>query len=119
MSVQTYASGASTAAKPLLWLHGEIKTPPFGAAARVEAGVGLRRLQRGESLSMPLSRPMPSVGARCHELRIRDRDANWRILYRVDTDAIVVVAVFQKTTRATPPHVLQTAKARLRQYDAI
>jgi phage-related protein len=106
-----------TADKPLLWLHGAIKTPPFGSAARVEAGVALRRLQRGEVLSMPLSRPMPSIGTRCHELRIRDRDANWRILYRIDTDAIVIVAVFAKTTRATPPHVLQTAKARLRQYD--
>ncbi|TFH43207.1 MAG: type II toxin-antitoxin system RelE/ParE family toxin, partial [Lysobacterales bacterium] len=25
--------------KPLVWLHGEIKTPPFSAAARIEAGV--------------------------------------------------------------------------------
>lgn len=81
--------------------------------------MALRRLQRGDSLSMPLSRPMPSIGARCHELRIRDRDANWRILYRIDTDAIVVVAVFAKATRATPPHVLQTAKARLQHYDAL
>ena len=34
--------------KPLAWLHGEIKTPPFSADARLEAGVLLRRLQRGE-----------------------------------------------------------------------
>jgi len=39
--------------KPLAWLHGEIKTPPFSTAARVEAGVLLRRLQRDESLAMP------------------------------------------------------------------
>ena len=43
--------------RPLAWLHGEIKTPPFSAAARIEAGVLLRRLQRGESLAMPHSRP--------------------------------------------------------------
>ena len=24
--------------KPLVWLHGEVKTPPFSADARIEAG---------------------------------------------------------------------------------
>jgi hypothetical protein len=46
-----------SADKPLVWLRGEIKTPPFSAAARVEAGVLLRRLQRGEKLALPRSRP--------------------------------------------------------------
>ena len=50
--------------RPLVWLHGEIKTPPFSTAARVEAGVLLRRLQQGERLSLPMSRPMPNLGAR-------------------------------------------------------
>jgi hypothetical protein len=48
--------------KPLAWLHGEVKTPPFSKAARLEAGFLLRQLQRGELLSMPKSRPMPSIG---------------------------------------------------------
>lgn len=39
--------------EPLVWLHGEVKTPPFSAAARLEVGVLLRRLQRGERVSMP------------------------------------------------------------------
>jgi len=60
--------------KPLVWLHGEIKTPPFTADARVEAGVLLRRLQRGEGLSLPHSRPMRDIGRRCHELRVPDED---------------------------------------------
>ena len=58
--------------KPLVWLHGEIKTPPFGTTTRLEAGCLLRQLQQGAKLSMPLSRPMPSIGAHCHELRIDD-----------------------------------------------
>ena len=58
--------------KPLIWLHGEIKTPPLSVSARIEAGVLLRRLQRGEGLSLPESRPMPTIGPRCHELRIGD-----------------------------------------------
>jgi phage-related protein len=102
---------------PLVWLHGEIRTPPFGAGARIEAGVLLRRLQKGEKLSLPHSRPMPTIGERCHELRIRDREENWRIVYRVDSDAIVIAEVFSKTTKQTPKPVIDTCRRRLRRYD--
>lgn len=87
--------------KPLVWLKTELKTPPLSEAARIEAGVALRRLQRGERLEMPLSRTMPSIGARVHELRIRDGKGGvfWRIVYRVDEDAIVIAAVFKKKDR--------------------
>lgn len=103
--------------KPLVWLQGEIKTPPFTQAARIEAGVLLRRLQQGENLELPQSRPMPSIGTHCHELRIRDLEKNWRIIYRIDDDAIVIVEVFSKTTRATPMSVINTCRKRLRRYD--
>ena len=75
--------------KPLVWLRGEIKTPPLSNAARIEAGHLLRKLQMGELLSLPHSRPIPSIGSRCHELRIDDQDKTWRVLYRIDDDAIV------------------------------
>jgi len=103
--------------KPLVWLHGAVKTPPFSQEARIEAGVLLRQLQEGESLGLPHSRPMPSIGTRCHELRIRDADKNWRIVYRIDDDAILIVEVFNKTTRATPKHAIALCKKRLSQYD--
>ena len=77
--------------KPLVWLKGEVKTPPFSPAARLEAGYLLRLLQEGESLGLPHSRPMPSIGARCHELRIHDESGIFRIAYRVDHDAIVIL----------------------------
>ena len=105
--------------KPLVILHGEIKTPPLSAAARVEAGTCLRKIQRGMSLSMPISRPMPSIGARCAELRIVDENKTWRIIYRVDADAVLIADVFAKKTEATPKSVIATCKQRLRQYDAI
>jgi phage-related protein len=104
--------------KPLVWLHGQIVTPPFSKEARVEAGFLLRRLQGGEALGMPHSRPMPSVGPRCHELRVVDRNIAWRIIYRVDDDAIVIMEVFRKTTAQTPRRVLEACRARLRDYDA-
>jgi phage-related protein len=109
---------ASDANRPLVWLHGEVKSPPLSSAARVEAGVLLRRLQRGETLSMPHSRPMPSIGARCHELRINDEQATWRVIYRIDPDAIVLCEVFSKKTTATPPAVVRACQKRLREYDA-
>jgi len=102
-----------------MWLHGEVRTPPLSAAARIEAGVLLRRLQRGDSLGLPQSRPMPSIGRRCHELRVPDEDATWRIVYRVDADAIVVAEVFAKKTQATPKPVIDACKRRLRAYDSV
>lgn len=103
--------------KPLVWLHGEVKTPPFSQEARVETGVLLRRLQQGENLGMPYSKPISSIGTHCYELRVRDADNNWRIIYRIDDDAILIIEVFNKTTRAIPDNVIEICKKRLSKYD--
>ena len=105
--------------KPLVWLHGEIKTPPFSLEARIEAGVMLRLLQGGSSIGMPHSRPMPSIGKRCYELRIPDEDVTWRIIYRTDFDAIVIAEVFAKKTGKTPKKIIDTCKRRFRRYDKV
>jgi phage-related protein len=106
------------AEKPLVWLHGEIKTPPFSRATRIEAGYLLRQLQIGSKLSMPHSRPMPSVGPGCHELRIDDENKKWRIVHRIDIDAIVILEVFAKKSQKTPQEVIDNCKKRLRLYDS-
>lgn len=103
--------------KPLVWLHGEVKTPPLSAAARLEAGYLMRVLQSGDSVSMPHSRPMPSIGRSCHELRITDETKIWRIVYRIDADAIVIAEVFEKKTGKTPKAVIENCKKRLRKYN--
>jgi len=103
--------------KPLAWLHGEVKTPPLSQEARIETGFLLRKLQRGERLRMPQSRPMPSIGPRCHELRINDADTTWRLIYRIDPDAIVIAEVFAKKTEKTPKDAIQACKKRLKEYD--
>lgn len=105
--------------KPLLLLGAEIKTPPFSDEARWQAGFLLRMLQRGERLSMPDSRPMPSIGNSCHELRIMDSIAKvtWRVIYRLDADCVVIVDIFAKKTQKTPDEVIWRAKARLKRYD--
>lgn len=107
---------AAKSDKPLVWLKGEIKTPPFGEKARIETGFLLRRLQQGTTLSLPQSRPMPVVGIRCHELRIVDRDQTWRIIHHVASDAVVILDVFAKKTEATPTAVIDTCRRRLAEY---
>ena len=104
--------------KPLVWLHGEIKTPPMSSGARIEAGYLLPKLQMEELLSLPHSRPMPLIGLRCHELRIDDQNKTWRIVYRIDNDAIVILEVFEKKTQKTPRKVIENCKRRIQLYDA-
>ncbi len=103
--------------KPLVWLHGEVKSPPFSTEARIEAGVLLRRLQRREKLSLPQSRPMPAIGVRCHELRVNDERVTWRIVYRADDDAVVILEIFKKKSTKTPKSIIDTAKRRLKEYE--
>ena len=77
----------------------------------------LRRLQQGAMLAMPHARPMPSIGLRCWELRVKDADHNWRIFYRTDTDAVVVLGVHDKKTERALRTILETCRIRLRRYD--
>ena len=76
----------------------------------------LRRLQQGQRLSLPHSRPMPSISGQCHELQINDRGQTWRIVYYVAADAIVVLDVFNKKTQATPVQILDICRKRLAAY---
>jgi phage-related protein len=79
----------------------------------------LRQLQNGINIGMPHARAMPSIETRCHELRIQDADVTWRIVYRVDADAVVILDAFSKKTRQTPKTVIDTCQQRLRGYDAV
>ncbi len=103
--------------KPLRWLHGEVKTPPLGVDARREMGMLLRDLQEGERLSLPQSRPMPSIGKRCHELRVNDKNKTWRLVYRLDADAVVILDVFEKKTSKTSKSVIDACQRRIRVYE--
>lgn len=107
------------ARKPVVFMTEDIKTPPMSQAARREAGFLVGRLQEGVSLGMPLARPVPSVGRRCLELRVTDENVIWRIMCRVDSDAIIVIHSFAKKTEQTPQGEISLCKKRLAAYDAI
>ena len=105
--------------KPLVWLHGEVKSLPFSAEARRETGMLLRLLQEGEKLHLPHAEPLPGLGARCGALRIRDAGHSWRIVYRADSDAVLILEVYAKKTRAMPNAVRDRCRRRLESYDAV
>ena len=67
-------------------------------------------------IDMPDSRPMPSIGKNCHELRVNDKNITWRIIYFIDDDAIVILDVFAKKTQKTPNEVNDVCKKRLARY---
>ena len=103
--------------KPLRWLAGEVKTPPLSTEARREMGFLLRRLQDGDKLALPHSRPMPSIGKACHELRVNDQNKTWRLFYFLDTEAIVILEVDEKKTQETPKATIEICQRRKKSYE--
>ncbi len=76
----------------------------------------LARLDAGLKLSLPLSRPMPSIGPGAHELRLKDRSGQYRVVYAIiEHSRIYVVHAFKKTTEATPWHNVELARQRLKE----
>ncbi len=117
MSKLTYNEGRPRAGKPLVWLRRGVKTPPLSRLARIELGYRLRLLQEGVPLGMPHCRPMSAVGKRCFELRVRDGGINWRLVFRIDEDAIVIAGLFRKTSRAATDRLVEVSRGRLSRYD--
>jgi phage-related protein len=105
--------------KHLIWLSAEIKTPPFYRSVRIEVGFLLQQLLNGELPTLPMSKPMSSIGDRSHELRVNDlnNNKNWRVIYQIDDDAIIILDVFAKTTKKTPDRIIDRSQQRLRLYD--
>lgn len=88
----------------------------FPREVRKELGKAIFDLQRGESLSMPLSKAMPSLGLGAIELRIRDRAGIYRVFCLVKAArGILVFHAFVKKSRATPEHELALGKKRLKE----
>lgn len=86
----------------------------FPTEIRADLADALARLDEGHRLSMPLSRPMPSVGRGAHELRFKDRSGQYRAVYAIVRGGTVYVThAFKKTTRATPQRNIDLARRRL------
>jgi phage-related protein len=88
----------------------------FPEEVREDLADALAQLDAGLSLSMPLSRPMPSIGHRVHELRFRDRSGVYRVVYYLAKSGFIhLLCAFKKTTQQTEQRYLELAKRRLRE----
>lgn len=93
----------------------DLKSPPLSVRARRWIGFLLRRLQQGHLLREPVSRKLrsnPSV----FELRVPDGQRSWRLIYYTGPDEVVVLALFQKSSRKTPRQELGRSLDRLNRY---
>ncbi len=83
---------------------------------REDLADALARLDEGHTLSMPLSRPMPTIGSGVHELRLKDRSGAYRTVYALRSGGTVyVIHGFKKTSRATPRRNIELAQRRLKE----
>jgi phage-related protein len=88
----------------------------FPVVVRGDLADAIARLDAGLTLSMPLSRPMPSIGRGVHELRLKDRSGAYRVFYVLPrSGAVYVVHAFKKTTERTPLRHVELVRKRLKE----
>jgi phage-related protein len=85
----------------------------FPLNARREAGYQIDRVQNG--LEPSDWKPMNSVGQGVKEIRIRDADGAFRVIYLAKlADAVHVLHCFQKKTEKTTEADIELARKRFR-----
>lgn len=99
--------------KKIIFLTPVLEDRRFPIQAKNKIEKLLDQLKNGYMLPMPISKPFPDIGKGCHELRILDF---WRLVYKIDTDAIVVLEIFPKKTQTMPQSVINTCQTRLKSY---
>ena len=88
----------------------------FPEDVKDKLGQSILDLQRGFTLGMPKSRPMPSVSKGVEELRVRGSDGIYRAFYLLkDARGIFVFHVFMKKTQKTPPLEIALGRKRLKE----
>ena len=88
----------------------------FPKEVKGELADAVARLEIGHMLSMPLSRPMPSIGKGVHELRFRDRSGVYRVVYYLaGAGAVYLLHAFMKEKGQTPRQNIEIVKKRLRE----
>ncbi len=99
-------------------IHSKARTiiKDFPEDVRRDLGKAIYDLPKGHHLSMPLSKPMPSVGKGVEELRIKDSSGAYRVFYYARLhDRVLVFHAFQKKTQKTPQHEIEMGQKRLKE----
>ena len=88
----------------------------FPEDVRRAMGKAILDLQKGHTLSMPLSKAMPSVALGVEELRVHDAATQYRAFYyRKSPRGILVFHAFTKRTRKTAATEIALARRRLKE----
>jgi phage-related protein len=89
--------------------HRDLKD--FPEEVRRDAGFNLDFVQRG--LDPADWKPMKSVGAGVKEIRVRDPNGAYRVIYLATRpEAVYVLHCYQKKTEKTRQHDIDVARAR-------
>ena len=97
--------------------HGDAKEQlhSFPDRARVNLGHNLYEVQMGRE---PADwKPMSEIGPNVREIRHRNTDGSWRVIYLATLpDAVHVFHAFQKKTQRTSPRDIEIARERYRAH---
>ena len=85
-------------------------------STRREIGALLLLLQRGQTLGMPQSKPMRSIHQSAYELRVKDRQGAYRIIYVLNLgEHILIQHAFTKKTEKTPEREIEVSRKRIKE----
>lgn len=88
----------------------------FPKGVKQSFGKAIFELQQGFVLGMPISKPMPSVGAGVEELRVKDPSGIYRTFYfKKSSQGILVFHAFVKKTQKTPKREIEIGRKRLKE----
>ena len=88
----------------------------FSQGVKRSIGQAILELQKGGKLSMPLSRPVKSVGTGAAEIRIKDSAGIYRVFYLVKMRGrIIIFHAFIKKTQKTPRKEIKKAQQQLKE----
>lgn len=89
----------------------------LGVTTRQEIGALLLLVQRGVQLSAPQSRPMKIINKSAYELRIKDKEGIYRIIYVLSLgEKIYIPSAFTKKSTKTPKNEIDLAIKRIRDF---
>jgi phage-related protein len=100
---------------PLRWLgDSKRRVREFPDSVRSELGHELWQVEIGEDPSD--WKPMPSIGIGVREIRVKDQNGAFRVIYVANIDdRVFVLHAFQKKTQKTAAKDIELARARYRE----
>jgi len=104
-------------AKKVVWnKHSLSFVRGLSVELKKEIGFLLNKLQLGEILKEPNSKPMKFIHPKGFELRIKDSSNAIRVIYVLfEKEIILIPHAFRKKSRSTPLKEIKLAKQRLKE----